>query len=86
MIEEKNIPARIGEAKIESELKKAMHDVVYCEPEPLVKFIPVLLDRLLMLMVKPPILMGQPANLASACFSSMASIVDKLTVRISRRS
>ena len=57
-----------------------MLDLGNCDTESVVKFLPVLLDRLIKLMVKPPMLLGQPANLASTCFTAIARVVHKLAV------
>ncbi|XP_069991563.1 dedicator of cytokinesis protein 7 isoform X5 [Penaeus vannamei] len=79
MVEEGNIPARIGEANMEGELKKAMGDLINCHAEPLVRFVPVLLDRLISLMVRPPTLAGQQVNIAQACFETIGTLVGRIS-------
>ncbi|KAK3891189.1 hypothetical protein Pcinc_004905 [Petrolisthes cinctipes] len=79
MVEEGTIPARIGEANMEAELKKAMGELVNCHAEPLVRFLPVLLDRLLSLLVWPPTLAGQLVNIAQACFHTLAALVGRVS-------
>ncbi|XP_076063961.1 dedicator of cytokinesis isoform X2 [Oratosquilla oratoria] len=79
MVEEGSIPARIGEANMEIELKKAMNELINAKAEPLVRFIPLLLDRLILLMVRPPILAGQQVNIAQTCFETIASLVGRVS-------
>ncbi|XP_063863721.1 dedicator of cytokinesis protein 7-like isoform X4 [Scylla paramamosain] len=79
MVEEGNIPARIGEANMEGELKKAMADLLNCNAEPLVRFLPVLLDRLISLLVWPPTLAGQLVNIAQSCFETIGTIVNRVS-------
>ena len=57
--EQHKIPARIGEANFEAELKKSVMDLVQSKSGPLVGFMPLLLDKLTGLMVRPPVISGQ---------------------------
>ena len=57
------IPARIGEANFEAELKKSVTDLVQSKSGPLVRFMPLLLDKLTGLMVRPPVISGQVGKL-----------------------
>lgn len=59
-----------------------MAELINCHAEPLVRFIPVLLDRLISLMVWPPTLAGQLVNIAQACFETIGTIVGRVSVRI----
>lgn len=43
--------------------------------EPLVKFLPLVLDKLLLLLVKPPILNTHVFNIGQAVFETIASVV-----------
>ncbi|XP_069942509.1 dedicator of cytokinesis protein 7 isoform X6 [Cherax quadricarinatus] len=85
MVEEGNIPARIGEANMEGELKRAMGDLVNCHAEPLVRFIPVLLDRLISLLVWPPNLAGQLVNIAQACFETIGTLVGRVSALLEEK-
>ncbi|XP_042203401.1 dedicator of cytokinesis protein 7-like isoform X8 [Homarus americanus] len=85
MVEEGNIPARIGEANMEGELKRAMGELMNCYPEPLVRFVPVLLDRLLTLMVWPPTLAGQLVNIAQACFETVGALVGRVSALLEEK-
>ncbi len=53
------IPARIGELQFEAELKRSVSDLAHAQPGPLVAFLPLLLDKLIGLMVRPPVIAGQ---------------------------
>ena len=44
-------------------------------PESLVSFLPLVLDKLLLLMVKPPTVAGLTLNVGQAAFSAMTSVV-----------
>lgn len=57
-----------------------MGELVNCHAEPLVRFLPVLLDRLLSLLVWPPTLAGQLVNIAQACFHTLAALVGRVSV------
>uniref|UniRef100_A0A671SY32 Dedicator of cytokinesis protein 7-like n=1 Tax=Sinocyclocheilus anshuiensis TaxID=1608454 RepID=A0A671SY32_9TELE len=48
------------------------------EPCPVVRFLHLLLDKLVLLMVRPPVIAGQIVNLGQASFEVMASIVNRL--------
>ena len=58
-----------------------MTDLSHCAAEPLVRFIPVLLDRLLSLMVRPPVLAQQIVNLAQSSFETVGCLVGRIAVR-----
>ena len=61
--ETNKIPVRIGESKFEEELKKSISELVQAEGEPLVRFLPLILDKLVGLMVRPPMVAGQTGGL-----------------------
>lgn len=48
--------------------------------EPLVKFLPLVLDKLLLLLVKPPILNNYVFNIGQAVFETVASIVKVINI------
>ncbi|XP_069184988.1 dedicator of cytokinesis protein 7 isoform X16 [Procambarus clarkii] len=85
MVEESSIPARIGEANMEGELKRAMGELVNCHAEPLVRFTPVLLDRLISLLVWPPNLAGQLVNIAQACFETIGTLVGRVSALLEEK-
>ena len=57
--EEHRIPARIGDANFECELKRTVTDLQMAKSGPLISFVPLILDKLLELMVRPPVIAGQ---------------------------
>ncbi|XP_071439283.1 dedicator of cytokinesis protein 7 [Hetaerina americana] len=79
-IEEGNIPPRIGETNIENELKNSILDLKHAKLEPLVKFLPLIFDKLIYLMVKPPIIGGQPMNLGQNTFEAIAMLVQNISL------
>ncbi len=48
--------------------------------EPLVKFLPLILDKLLLLLVKPPILNNYLFNIGQSVFETIANIVKLVNV------
>ena len=57
--EERKIPPRVGEMNFERELKQSLSDLIYVDERPLIRFLPLLLDKLLHLLVRPPVVLGQ---------------------------
>ena len=57
--EEHRIPPRIGEVNFEGELKRSITDLQLAKSGPLIRFVPLILDKLLELMVRPPVIAGQ---------------------------
>ncbi|KAJ9574920.1 hypothetical protein L9F63_007939, partial [Diploptera punctata] len=78
VLEEGNIPARIGEANMEPELKATILDLNHAKMEPLVKFLPLILNKLILLLVKPPVI-GQVMNIGQTLFEAMAMLVRNVT-------
>ncbi|KAG0718406.1 Dedicator of cytokinesis protein 7 [Chionoecetes opilio] len=56
-----------------------MGDLLNCNAEPLVRFLPVLLDRLISLLVWPPTLAGTLVNIAQSCFETIGTIVNRVS-------
>lgn len=79
VLEEGNIPARIGEANMEAELKATILDLNHAKMEPLVKFLPLILNKLILLLVKPPSVVGQVMNIGQTLFEAMAMLVRNVT-------
>ena len=57
--EDCKIPLRIGEANFEKEIKSAIVGLVDAHQGPLIRFLPLILDKLLQIMVRPPLVAGQ---------------------------
>ncbi|XP_044286443.1 dedicator of cytokinesis protein 7 isoform X5 [Varanus komodoensis] len=82
-LDEHMFPVRIGDMRImennlENELKSSISALNASQLEPVVRFLHLLLDKLILLVVRPPIIAGQIVNLGQASFEAMASIVNRL--------
>uniref|UniRef100_A0AAQ4PWN5 Dedicator of cytokinesis 7 n=1 Tax=Gasterosteus aculeatus aculeatus TaxID=481459 RepID=A0AAQ4PWN5_GASAC len=82
-LDEHMFPVRIGDMRImennlEGELKSSIAALNSSQLEPVVRFLHLLLDKLVLLVVRPPVIAGQIVNLGQASFEVMASIVNRL--------
>ncbi|NP_001277565.1 dedicator of cytokinesis protein 7 isoform 1 [Mus musculus] len=82
-LDEHMFPVRIGDMRImennlESELKSSISALNSSQLEPVVRFLHLLLDKLILLVVRPPVIAGQIVNLGQASFEAMASIINRL--------
>ncbi|KAF3835378.1 hypothetical protein F7725_027936 [Dissostichus mawsoni] len=82
-LDEHTFPVRIGDMRImennlEAELKSSLAALNSSQLEPVVRFLHLLLDKLVLLVVRPPVIAGQIVNLGQASFEVMASIVNRL--------
>ncbi|CAB1449299.1 unnamed protein product, partial [Pleuronectes platessa] len=82
-LDEHMFPVRIGDMRImennlEAELKSSIAALNSSQLEPVVRFLHLLLDKLVLLIVRPPVIAGQIVNLGQASFEVMASIVNRL--------
>ncbi|XP_072540382.1 dedicator of cytokinesis protein 7 isoform X16 [Salminus brasiliensis] len=82
-LDEHMFPVRIGDMRImennlEAELKASIAALSSSQLEPVVRFLHLLLDKLVLLVVRPPVIAGQIVNLGQASFEAMASIVNRL--------
>ena len=55
-------------------------NITLARHEPLVKFLPLILDKLLHLMVKPPTVAGSVLNLGQTTFEAIGLVVKQITV------
>ena len=72
-----------GEKDMEDNLLRRINELHRARLEPLVKFLPLILDKLLLLMVKPPAFDGHILNVGPAAFNAIALIVNKLSSSVS---
>ncbi|GFS94716.1 dedicator of cytokinesis protein 7 [Nephila pilipes] len=82
MVEEGSIPARIAESSLEHELKTSMLEITSANDsslESLVHFIPLVLNKLIYLLIRPPIINGQTTNIGQAAFEAIAMVVNTVT-------
>lgn len=59
----------------------SLEDLTNSKTEPMVRFLPLLLDKLISLIISPPLLNGQVLNCTNAAFESLAMIIGSLTVK-----
>uniref|UniRef100_A0A8C5AXU2 Dedicator of cytokinesis 7 n=1 Tax=Gadus morhua TaxID=8049 RepID=A0A8C5AXU2_GADMO len=82
-LDEHMFPVRIGDMRImennlEAELKTSIAALSSSQLEPVVRFLHLLLDKLVLMVVRPPVIAGQIVNLGQASFEVMASVVNRL--------
>lgn len=75
-------PTSSSSMDIEDSLSRRINDLHKARLEQLVKFLPLILDKLLLLMVKPPAFEGHVLNVGPAAFNAMAMIVNKLSTSV----
>ncbi|XP_049981553.1 dedicator of cytokinesis protein 6 isoform X5 [Alexandromys fortis] len=79
VLEEGTFPFRLketvlSEATVEQELRASLAALRHASPEPLVTFSHHVLDKLVHLVVRPPIIGGQIVNLGRGAFEAMAHV------------
>nr|XP_026255378.1 dedicator of cytokinesis protein 6 isoform X1 [Urocitellus parryii] len=67
--------AVLSEGTVEQELRASLSALRLASPEPLVAFSHHVLDKLVHLVVRPPIISGQMVNLGRGAFEAMAHVV-----------
>ncbi|XP_069915195.1 dedicator of cytokinesis protein 6 isoform X3 [Oryctolagus cuniculus] len=80
VLEEGSFPFRLkdvvlSEGTVEQELRASLASLRLASPEPLVAFSHHVLDKLVQLVVRPPIIGGQMVNLGRGAFEAMAHVV-----------
>lgn len=78
-VQEGNIPARIGLVNMESELRASISELPTANVEVLARYLPVVLDKLLHLLVAPPTLASQTLNIAQDVFTCLAQLFADIT-------
>ncbi|XP_027052730.1 dedicator of cytokinesis protein 7-like, partial [Pocillopora damicornis] len=73
-------PTRTSEGNLESVLRKSIVDLSKAREEPLVRFLYLILDKLILLLVRPPIISGTVVNIGQSAFESLTQIVHRLHV------
>ena len=51
-------PSRSNDGNLETSLKKSVLDLRQALAEPLVRFLPIILEKLILLLVRPPVVSG----------------------------
>ncbi len=78
-------PARMSDKDMEVDLVKCLGNVGKARPECLVAFLPLVLDKLLLLMVKPPTVGGLTLNVGHAAWSALVEVVSGVTRELGTR-
>ncbi|XP_011501940.1 PREDICTED: dedicator of cytokinesis protein 7 [Ceratosolen solmsi marchali] len=73
------VPPRIGEAGMESELKAALLELARTSQVTLIRSLPQIFDQLVSLLVRPPTLPSQPLNVAATVFEAIGLLVRNIT-------
>ncbi|XP_065573211.1 dedicator of cytokinesis protein 6-like isoform X2 [Artemia franciscana] len=68
-------PHRIEDMTIEARLKKSIEGLVMAKPGRLVRFLPLIMNKLIKLAVDPPSAQGQTVSIGNACFESLGKLV-----------
>ncbi|ESO12296.1 hypothetical protein HELRODRAFT_158781 [Helobdella robusta] len=76
--DEGKIPSKIGEACFEDQLKKCVSGLTETSTGPLVRYVHLVLDKLLQLLIRPPVVAGQVVNVGQESFDVVAHIVRRL--------
>lgn len=66
---------------MENDLKISILEIGQARPEPLIQFLPLIMDKLIRLLVRPPVISGQIINIGQTAFEAIAIIVRNITVR-----
>ncbi|KAL5022031.1 hypothetical protein ScPMuIL_001186 [Solemya velum] len=78
MGQEQKLPARKNETQYENELKYNLNDLLNAKGDNLVKFYPLILDKLISLMVRPPAFGISVLNIGQPAFEALARIIHQL--------
>lgn len=78
-LEQGHIPQRMQESSVEGELKTSIMNLTQAKIEPLTKFLPLILDKLIALMVKPITVGSMALNISQTVFEAIATIVKNIT-------
>lgn len=79
-LETRKVPPRIGEGNMDKEMKKALAEIHLSDIEPLIKHLPMILDKLLELMVTTYKVGGETLILDSTVFVTLCQISQKFSV------
>ena len=77
--------ARMSDKEMEVDLVKCLASVGKSRPECLVAFLPLVLDKLLLLMVKPPTVGGLTLNVGGSAWSALVDVVSVVTGYLTHR-
>ena len=72
------LPRHIEENRFEQEMRKSVENLANANPERLVHFLPLIFDKLLLLLVRPPSVGGHTLKLNASLFEILGRLVRKL--------
>ncbi|KAK5645751.1 hypothetical protein RI129_004215 [Pyrocoelia pectoralis] len=73
------IPARLGEAGVENELRAAMLGLSGARPETIIKNLPVIFDSIIQLLVQPPKISGHTINVGHTSFEAVCLLLNNIS-------
>ncbi|XP_055858913.1 dedicator of cytokinesis protein 7 isoform X2 [Episyrphus balteatus] len=79
-LESKKVPPHIGEGNMEKEMKKCLLDIENADREPLVKNLPIVLDKLIELLVTTYKISGQTLSMGSNVFEVLCMVSENLSI------
>jgi hypothetical protein len=75
MAQEQKLPPRKNESQFEAELKLSLANLIQAKGENLVQFLSLILDKLILLMIRPPTLGGQIGRHFIGFYHSFAELL-----------
>ncbi|XP_069126839.1 dedicator of cytokinesis protein 7-like isoform X2 [Argopecten irradians] len=78
LAQDQKLPPRKNESQFEMELKYSLGDLHLSRGENLVQFLHLILDKLIQLMVRPPVMSGQTMTIGQSVFETLVQIVKKV--------
>ncbi|XP_041359192.1 dedicator of cytokinesis protein 7-like isoform X2 [Gigantopelta aegis] len=76
--QEQKLPPRMTEISFETELKRSIMDITRAKGENLVQFLSLILDKLILLLVRPPVIAGNMLNVGQNTFEAIAQVVQQV--------
>lgn len=76
------VPPRLGEVGLENELRASMSSLSGARPETLIKFLPVIFDIVIQLLVQPPRISGHVLNIGQTAFEALCLLLENISVSV----
>lgn len=74
------VPPRLGEMGLENELRASMSALAGARPETLVRFLSVIFDIVIQLLVQPPRISGHVLNIGHNAFEALCLLLENISV------
>lgn len=81
LAEKGSVPRGIGEANLESQLKSSLNELTQATSDVFVRFLPTVLDKLIILMVRSLTVGNIKMSLAREAFDALTNVVKNITVQ-----